>query len=312
VLRLLLFRVDGEAFNLDRGLAAPTRNIEHILRLIALRLERLGEGLDAEFGIEAAALHVLVADPLGDRQTHLVMEGDTAGPEALAQLIDRLQQRLGAKAVRRLHPHQSHIPERAVRAGPASHALSPPEGGRATRPRLGAATAGDELIADRRAKPMDASGGDDRQKVPLPRIEAAANADAPDELPLEVSDLPTRRRRQAALMRSAALEKSEMSWGEGLSLRPLLLLPHPESTEVVALIPEGPPRQFRWRGVLHQIVGAQGPERIAPEWWRTNEETRDYYLVEDTAGRHFWLYRAGLYGRGSVTPPQWFVHGVWG
>jgi protein ImuB len=90
-------------------------------------------------------------------------------------------------------------------------------------------------------------------------------------------------------------------------------LPRPEPAEVVALIPEGPPRQFRWRGVRHQIVHAQGPERIAPEWWRQCPEDaeRDYYTVEDSAGRRFWLYRAGLYGRGE-SPPQWFIHGVFG
>jgi protein ImuB len=93
--------------------------------------------------------------------------------------------------------------------------------------------------------------------------------------------------------------------------RPLLLLPHPEAAEVMALIPEGPPRQFRWRGVLHQVAQAEGPERIAGEWWRQtgNEIERDYFVVEDAAGRRFWLYRAGLYDRGSATP-QWFVHGV--
>jgi protein ImuB len=108
---------------------------------------------------------------------------------------------------------------------------------------------------------------------------------------------------------------------------------------VVALIPEGPPRQFRWRGVRHQIVHAEGPERIAPEWWRPSpdDETgsahsspplsfqptaeargltpppaeRDYYTVEDSAGRRFWLYRAGRYDRGDA-PPQWFIHGVFG
>jgi protein ImuB len=82
---------------------------------------------------------------------------------------------------------------------------------------------------------------------------------------------------------------------------------------VVALVPEGPPRQFRWRGVLHQVAEAQGPERLAPEWWRrTGGRTRDYYVVEDTAGHRFWLYRAGLYGRGVDAPPAWFVHGVFG
>ena len=103
-----------------------------------------------------------------------------------------------------------------------------------------------------------------------------------------------------------------MGRGNSPPPRPLLMLPRPEAAEVVALIPEGPPRQFRWRGVLHQVAEAQGPERIAPEWWRrTAEETRDYYVVEDTAGRRFWLYRAGLYDRGDATP-QWFVHGVFG
>jgi protein ImuB len=92
----------------------------------------------------------------------------------------------------------------------------------------------------------------------------------------------------------------------------LLLLPQPEAIEVVALIPEGPPRQFRWRGVLHQVAATQGPERITPEWWRrTGEPERDYYLTEDRDGRRFWLFRAGLYGR-SEAAPQWFMHGVFG
>jgi protein ImuB len=82
----------------------------------------------------------------------------------------------------------------------------------------------------------------------------------------------------------------------------------------VALIPEGPPRQFRWRGVRHHVAHAQGPERIAPEWWRQSASDaveRDYYVVEDTAGHRFWLYRANLYGRSTATP-EWFVHGVFG
>ena len=97
--------------------------------------------------------------------------------------------------------------------------------------------------------------------------------------------------------------------------RPLLLLPQAEPTEVTALIPEGPPRRFRWRGVTYDITGAQGPERIADEWWHapypSQEEarTRDYYLVEDGEGHRFWLYREGLYGRETATP-RWFVHGL--
>lgn len=78
-------------------------------------------------------------------------------------------------------------------------------------------------------------------------------------------------------------------------------------------MPEGPPRQFRWRHVLYRVACAQGPERIAPEWWHqaANAVERDYYTVEDDAGRRFWLYRAGRCGHGGAAP-QWFVHGVLG
>jgi protein ImuB len=105
--------------------------------------------------------------------------------------------------------------------------------------------------------------------------------------------------------------------------RPLLLLPQAEPAEVTALVPEGPPRRLRWRGVTYDIAGAQGPERIAEEWWRNpppflspqaGEEkegglTRDYYFVEDGEGHRFWLYREGLYGRETASA-RWFVHGL--
>jgi protein ImuB len=100
-------------------------------------------------------------------------------------------------------------------------------------------------------------------------------------------------------------------WPEPEPTRPLLLLPQAEPTEVTALIPEGPPRRFCWRGVTHEVASAQGPERIASEWWRhrTSEPTRDYYFVEDADGHRFWLFREGLYSRETVSA-RWFVHGL--
>src|SRR5262249_54164755 len=92
--------------------------------------------------------------------------------------------------------------------------------------------------------------------------------------------------------------------------RPLLLLPQPEpAADVLSVAPDGPPHRFRWRGELHDVAQAQGPERIAGEWWRSQQPTRDYYLVEDEAGHRFWLYREGLYGR-ETNAARWFVHGL--
>jgi len=53
-----------------------------------------------------------------------------------------------------------------------------------------------------------------------------------------------------------------------MSPRPLRLLARPEPIdEVLALVPDGPPLRFRWRRALHEVVAAEGPERIAGAWW---------------------------------------------
>ncbi len=95
--------------------------------------------------------------------------------------------------------------------------------------------------------------------------------------------------------------------------RPIRLLRQPEPVDVPASeIPEGPPLQFRWRRALHRVARAEGPERIAPEWWRSAEAepTRDYYRVEDVEGRRYWLYRQGLYDEADQPSPRWFLHGI--
>lgn len=91
-------------------------------------------------------------------------------------------------------------------------------------------------------------------------------------------------------------------------LRPLQLLDPPQPISTTAEVPDGPPRRFNWRRVDHDIVHAEGPERIAAEWWRRPAATRDYYRVEDAEGRRFWLFRSGLYG--GEQAPRWYVHGV--
>ena len=119
-LRLLLFRVDAGVVSVDLELAAASHNPEHISRLFGLRLERLGADMRADFGFEAAALHVHRAEPLPPRQAALVVDHDAPSPDGLVQLIDRLRQRLGPGAVRQFHSRQSHIPEHAEELREAS------------------------------------------------------------------------------------------------------------------------------------------------------------------------------------------------
>jgi protein ImuB len=93
--------------------------------------------------------------------------------------------------------------------------------------------------------------------------------------------------------------------------RPLRLFAVPERVEtLLAEVPEGPPQSFRWRRLQHRVSRSEGPERLAMEWWIDGAEapTRDYFRIEDDAGRRLWMYREGLYGEDPA--PRWFVHGV--
>jgi protein ImuB len=96
---------------------------------------------------------------------------------------------------------------------------------------------------------------------------------------------------------------------DGVMRRPLTLYHRAQPIEAIAEVPDGPPVRFRWRRVLREIVRAEGPERIAPNWLSApNAHTRDYYRVEDSEGRRYWLYRDGLYGEAEA--PRWFLHGL--
>ena len=85
-------------------------------------------------------------------------------------------------------------------------------------------------------------------------------------------------------------------------------------------------RELASRGLLRQadavehadhpaVEGADGPERIFGEWWKRDAETRavrDYFRIEDQAGRRFWIFRQGDGEDVTTGSHNWFLHGVFG
>lgn len=98
--------------------------------------------------------------------------------------------------------------------------------------------------------------------------------------------------------------------------RPARLLHRPERLDhVIAELPDQPPRRFAWRGRNHVVMRADGPERIAGEWWRRDSEReaiRDYFRVEVEGGQRFWLFRRGDGERGATGDLSWYLHGRFG
>jgi len=230
LIQLTLFRVDGEVRRFRVGTSRPMRSPDQVVRLLHEKLTAGAEELDSGYGFELIRLSALETARFEAEQTDLAGEGE-AEEASLAFLADRVAARLGAQALCRPRPVESHIPERAV------------------------------AMVSFAAMPAVAA------PAPQPAVDA---------------------------------------------IRPLRLLPHAEPIEVFATeVPEGPPLNFRWRRLVHRVAGAEGPERIAPEWWRepADAPTRDYFRVEDEDGRRYWIYREGLYQAGKPMP-RWYMQGI--
>ncbi len=295
-LRLSLYNIDGTVETIDIALTLPTRNAAHVARLIDLKLDTLATTRDAGFGFEAIGLAVTRAEPMPARQTELnVDRPPEMQAEQAAKAPDASAGRL--RGSRRAQMFQDDDGERCA-------ALID-----ALRQRLGASSV-------RRFEPV-ASHIPERAEVLTSVVTDSTVAHPRGGSPSCSRDGVPRCGDPVLDSRLRGNERNTINcektaWPEPEErMRPLILLPHAEPTEVTALVPDGPPRRFCWRGVTHDVTGAQGPERIAGEWWlhRMPGPTRDYYVVEDADGHRFWLYREGLYGR-ETTAARWFVHGL--
>ncbi len=262
---LWLCRSDGSSAVIEAGLSAPSRAAKHLVALFKDKIE----GIDMGFGVDLMAFSALVTETLPPAQTSLAVSTRKLPPEPL---IDRLVSRLGGRAVRRLFPHASHIPELAQSARSV-------------------------LARGVSARGVSARGDLARGDLARSALASSWSGHIPRKPP-----------------------------------RPPLLLERPEPLSVLAEIPEGPPARFTWRHVTARVIKAEGPERIAPEWWRglrssaavvtsplqgergktVGSRPRDYYRIEDEDGRRYWVFREGLYQESEDGAPGWFLHGVFG
>ncbi|HTE27707.1 Y-family DNA polymerase [Flavitalea sp.] len=213
------YRVDGKVIQIEIGTHRPSVSTRHLFKLFEIKLQTIEPALGIElFILEAPKVEELI--PIQER----LWEG-SCGLEAngLAELIDRLANKIGSKNIHRYLPDQHHWPERSIRQA------------------------------------------------------------------------------------SSITEKPDIPWRIHRP-RPLQLLNKPEAIGVAAPIPDYPPMLFRYKGKVHNIKKADGPERIETEWWLEEGQHRDYYSVEDEEGHRYWIFRSGHYS--AENNYQWFLHGI--
>jgi protein ImuB len=285
--------------------------------LVTKRLDqafgRVAEAIEPEFPPELIQARLTFVEPL-------------LTPEAFAIVIDRLtlavcsdMERSGNGA-RRLDLVFERVDgtTQAIRIGTARASRDARHLARLLRERLERIDPGlgveamrlivpgaEALVPVQAAARLTAADAEEPDIAPL--IDRLANRLGPERVyrvaPVD-SDVPERSVRQTQ-------EKAVGAWPVDLP-RPVRLLDPPQPVEAMALLPDHPPMAFTWRRVRHRVNRADGPERIAGEWWKRNGETRsvrDYFRVEDEDGHRYWLFRRGDGENGISGDMRWFLHG---
>ena len=126
------------------------------------------------------------------------------------------------------------------------------------------------------------------------------------------SDVPERSICAASPLDPLPPHGQPVAWPSALP-RPVRLFDPPLPVQTMTILPDSPPSFFVWRNHHHRIRRADGPERIAGEWWRRSGEflaIRDYFHLEDETGRRFWLFRRGDGANPATGDLRWFLHGL--
>ena len=120
-IELALYRVDGHVRRIVIGVSRPLNEARAIVRLIAERLASPDEdAIDAGYGVDLMRLACLKAEPLAPSEAEFERAHETERALVLAELLDRLSARLGARAVTRRELVEAHLPEQAEASAPAT------------------------------------------------------------------------------------------------------------------------------------------------------------------------------------------------
>ena len=124
LLQAALFRTDGQVRRIEVGTAEPLRDALRIKRLFTEKLAALADAWDPGFGFDMVRLSALTTAPFMPVQSGFIAGDHADIAEDMAHLVDVLGARFGLRRVTRLVPQDTHIPEFAVAALPASAAAT--------------------------------------------------------------------------------------------------------------------------------------------------------------------------------------------
>ncbi|MFW6170424.1 MAG: hypothetical protein ACODAD_08040, partial [Planctomycetota bacterium] len=259
------------------GLSRPTTCVDHLQKLVEMRLERLKfPGPVQRIVLEASQIA-----PLACRQRQLFSEPTRHPPGHLNQLLDRLSSRLGVLNVVRVRTCPEAQPELAYHELPLTPSdQGSPGAARGARKRSEKGVHGES--SGRRGSGTFRSRGQGEETNQWDNCLSATF--------------------KGGSSATADVQPGPLS---GRLIRPLHLRSPPLALAVVAIAPDGPPSRLLFGNRSYRVARYWGPERIETGWWRGRMVCRDYYRVETGSGHWLWVFR-------QLTDGNWFLHGTFG
>lgn len=245
-------------------LSQPSLSVPHLCELWRIRWEKL-EIRDA---VSALRLTVAKSCLISGRQRRL--DGGSTTQESAAEmtaLVDRLTNRLSREVVLRPVMTLDPVPELGCEYRPAVLGMRE-SSGRTIRGDV--ANSKSDTAGSKQHKSLQKGGSQLHKTDAEPGVAPGAD------------------------------DTEAVSYG---TIRPSRLTVEPRPINVLAVMPDGPPIRWRWGGEEHVAQRVWGPERIESGWWREATAYRDYYCVQTTAGRRYWLFR-------DRENDCWFMHGT--
>jgi protein ImuB len=109
---LKCYRIDGKLVGADIGTNRPSHNINHLFKLFELKIGNIEPAL----GIELFTLEAFKIEDVSQEQEVLWATDDCELESTeLAELLDRLGNKIGPENIKRYLPFESHWPERSIK-----------------------------------------------------------------------------------------------------------------------------------------------------------------------------------------------------
>ena len=103
-------RIDGKTVQIEIGTGRASNNPEHLFRLFVLKIPLFEPAL----GVELFTLEGLLIERVKTAQEQLWHR--SGEPAAVAELLDRIETKVGSNRIHRYLPQEHHWPERSIRA----------------------------------------------------------------------------------------------------------------------------------------------------------------------------------------------------